>query len=325
MRFMRDVTCLPNGTCLGVGHTPARQGAVIVLHASGATGAVRPVPGTLDLSSIACAPGGGCIAVGEAFDGSVTFPVVVEVTTSGVPGSVRPVSGATNLYKVACPAATTCLATGGLTTETIPGHPEVSARFVVITNGQPAPAQPFSPESERFMGISCPTSTRCLAVGQGNVAMLSKNRRGGWSPRVSKLTVPGGSGSPGEAISCPSTTTCHMTAFSSIPTAEGSMTVPAIMQVSADGVAGPVQPLSNRPGSLQDISCVAFGSCTVVGQDIPTSGGMTIEVAGGSTAVTFWANSNFFTGVSCVTAASCGIVGAVPQMAVFGWKGPVPS
>ena len=52
MRYLADVWCGPDGTCLGVGFTPDNVGAVVVLRAAGPSGPVRPAPGTTGLNQI---------------------------------------------------------------------------------------------------------------------------------------------------------------------------------------------------------------------------------------------------------------------------------
>ncbi|HEV3401130.1 MAG TPA: hypothetical protein VG078_04850 [Acidimicrobiales bacterium] len=308
MRYLTDVWCGPDGTCLGVGFTPDNVGAVVVLRAVGPSGPVRPVPGTGELNQIDCAPGGSCVAVGVAGGRGA----VVEVSRDGSPGPVRAVPASTNLWDVTCPTATTCIATGSLSVP-IPTFPYLSDTplFVVIDNGQPAPAQEFPRGTRRAIGIDCPTATTCLAVGSTGFVVLT-NINGTWTVSLRRHeSAPGAY--PTYEISCPTSTTCYATAAGF-----------AIMAVSADGVAGPVQVLSS--GTAEDISCPFGRTCTVVGQNNFTSQGLVVDVFRGTVAAsTTYANSNWFSGVSCIGVASCGVVGTMPTYAVFAWHGPVPA
>ncbi len=82
------------------------------------------------------------------------------------------------------------------------------------------------------------------------------------------------------------------------------------MPVTADGVAGPAQILSNQSGIAYNLSCVPGRACTVVGQsNVPTAALAVDVVRGAPTAVTMWPNINTFWGVSCIAPASCAIVG----------------
>ena len=324
MRWLSDIWCATDGSCLGVGFTPDDVGAVVELRAVGRSGPVRPVPGTDNLSQITCAPGGGCIAVGKGGGQGV----VVEMSRDGTPASVRAVPATTDLFDVACPTATTCIATGYLFTPTSTYPYQTSSPvFVVVDNGQPEPAQRFPRGTRRAVGIACPSTTICLTVASTGVVVTTKFN-GTWIPTLHRSSSDDASGYPTDEISCPSSSTCYTTAVGFIPSGTGYVGVPAMMAVSPNGIAGPVQILNNDPGTLNDISCVSGRGrpCTVVGQESATSQGLVIDVMSGSPmAATKWANSNFFTGVSCIAAATCGIVGNTPTGAVFGWHGPAPA
>jgi hypothetical protein len=311
MRFLFDVWCAPDGSCLGVGYTPDDVGAVVVLRAAGPSGPVRPVPGTVELDQIDCAPGGGCIAVGKGAGRGV----VVEVSRDGTPGAVRSVPATTSLWDVACPTTTTCIATGALSMPT-PWFPYLTHTplFVVIENGQPGPAREFPRGTQGAIGIDCATTTTCLVVASTGFVVLT-NVDGTWSQTFHRYRSTPGSGYPTEEISCPTATTCYATA--------GGVSVPAIIAVSTTGVAGPVQLLGNVPGMLFDISCPYGRTCTAVGQSGPQ--GLVVDVFRGTVAATtVYGNVNWFNGVSCIGVASCGIVGNWANDAFFAWHGPVP-
>lgn len=318
MRQLSGVWCMPGGSCLGVGSTQTLggQGAVVVFSAGGPTTAPIPVRGTGHLAAISCSPEGACFAVGQGRQGGV----IVQVDADGTPGPVQPVTGASALYGVACPTTPSCVATGNLvTTSSSYPYSETSAVFVAITEGRPAPAQPFTPQTDRQIGIACPTTTTCLSVGGGRVGVLSRTRLG-WNARISASGL--GTGYVTDGISCTSSK-CYATAAGFVPSGGGVVGVPALAAVSVDGAVGPTQNLTNRSGNAYAISCVGAGSCTVVGNDNLTAEGLVVDVTGEDpTSVTFSAASNAFTGISCVTTASCGFVGQRSQNAVVGWKGP---
>lgn len=315
MRYLTDVWCGADGVCLGVGYATDDVGAVVVLRASGPSGPVRPVPGTSELYQIDCAEGGSCVAVGKGAEGR---GVVVEVSRDGTPAAVRPVVGATELLDVACPATTTCVATGHLS-QTTSSFPYLvhSPVFTVISAGHPAPARDLPRGTQRAIGIDCPSPTTCVAVASTGFVVLT-NAAGAWTPSFRRFSSATGAGYPGEEISCPSSTTCYATA-------EG-VGFAAIMAVSAEGVAGPVQVLANVSGIMFDIHCLYGRTCTVVGQTNAPAGGLIIDVFRGSpTPPTTWPTVNWFTGVSCVARESCGVVGNTTGAAFFVWHGPVPA
>jgi len=313
---LQDVTCATPAGCLAVGFTDQRRGAVVMLHRNGANGRAVAVPGTTGLEGVACPTSGSCLAVGQGPSGALVVPVD---PATGTPGAAQAVSGATGLYAVACPTASQCLAVGSLRTRTS-SYPftMTTAVFVVITNGQASAAQPV-PGAGVF-GIACPTSSRCLTTVGAGIGVLS---RGGqtWTATVKPLEGPPGSGYPDGAISCPSASTCSAAAAGFVPKDGGYLGVPAIMDISADGDAGPARILSNRSETLNGISCVAVGTCTLVGLD--DGHGLVIKLTGGTvTSAADWANVNYFSAVSCINARVCVAVGpAVDGEGAVAWTG----
>lgn len=328
MKHLADVWCGPDGSCLGVGLTEQDVGAVVVLRAAGPTGPIRPVPGTDSLGSISCRPGGSCVAVGQGGGGGPETwagrrGFVVEVSADGTPGPARPVSGASHLLDVSCPTATTCVATGGQRAD-IPRYPYLVTTpvFAIIENGQPGPAREFPRRTGLVFGVACPNETTCLAVFPGGFVVLRRSD-GTWNAtrRVSSSV----GGHPTEEISCSSSTVCYATASAIIPVGSGFYSAPAIVPVSAEGVAGPVQIITTEAGNAYNISCTVGRACTVVGQSNISSRALAVDVFRGTPmAVTTWSNVNYFTGVSCVRPATCGIVGNWGNNAFFAWHGPVP-
>jgi hypothetical protein len=317
MDSLWGVECRPDGTCLGVGSAHAGGAATVALSATGALGPVRRVPATDRLNDVTCLPAGNCLAVGSGRRSAV----VAQVAADGTPTAVRPVIGATTLFGVACPTATTCLATGERVT-VLSSYPYnvIVPVYTVITDGEPGPAQRFPRGPRRFIGIDCPTATRCLAVGDGNVAVFTA-AGGSWT--VTSRVVPDPA-YPAEDISCPSPAVCHATAFEERQSGGGFLAVPAIISLSADGVARPVQALIDRSGSVNGISCVAEGTCTLVGRDNIAGRAMVVDVRPGQPpAVALLDTNPSLTDVSCVSATACGIVGfgGGPPTAVFAWRG----
>ena len=325
MWILWEVQCAPDGVCLGVGAADVGAnrlvGAVVVLRAAGPIGPVRLVPGTSYLHDIDCPPGGSCIALGSGVVGGTAGGVVVEVSRDGTPGPAVIVPGMTNVYHVACPTATTCLVTGDRVTPTYP-YPR-SNHFSVVTNGQPGPVQRLPRGIQGSLGIGCPTATRCLVSGSNGFGVLT-NANGAWWGYLQPFWSP--TGSPDGDISCPSSTTCYAIARGFVRTSgTGYYTVPAMMRVTADGVAGPVQLLTDRQGSSEDISCVFGRTCTVVGL-LHSAGAVSVDVFRGTPMTPrVWPGATSFFGVSCVAAATCGLVGYGPEGAVFAWHGPVPA
>jgi hypothetical protein len=323
-RWLTDVWCRSDGFCLAVGATTRGTGAVVVLRSSGAIGPVRPVPGSSTLAAIDCMPSGGCVAIGSA--GLV--PVVVPIAADGTPGVAQPVAGADDLWDVACPTANTCLATASVV-EQVQSYPyyKTWSLFVLIENGRPATVQRFPLDYDHLVvGIDCPSSTTCVAV-DGEVAVLS-NSGGTWSASITWIPPSDLSGHATHNISCPTPGQCWATAAAFIPSGGGSLGVPGIAPVSANGIVGRVSVLIPQSGNAHGISCAAGTStCTVVGAlNVDDDRAFAVEASRGSpAAVMYWTNAQGFADVSCVTAASCGIVGGNGANGIFAWKGPIIS
>ncbi len=327
MKAVGDLWCAPDGVCLGVGLTEQNVAAVVVLRAAGPTGPIRPVPGAENLSSITCRPGGSCIAVGASGPDTLAGRrgVGVEVSRDGTPGPVRPVSGSAQLLDVDCPTGTTCVAVGNLPGD-IPWWPYLVSTpvFTIIENGQPAPARELPRWTGLVFGLACPSETTCLVVHQGGFVVLRRSN-GTWNATLRGVSLTTGGGRPTYDISCSSSTVCYATAAAFIPSGGGYYAAPAIMPVSADGVAGRVQILTTEAGNAYDISCTVGRACTVVGGSNVATRALVVDVFRGTpAAVTTWPNISDFSGVSCVGPATCGMVGGLGNTAYFVWHGPVP-
>jgi hypothetical protein len=323
-RWLSDIWCRPDGSCIAVGATTRGTGAVVVLRSNGSVGPVRPVPGTTTLGAIDCAPGGGCIALGGL---GPTYQYV-RIAPDGTPGTGQSVPGVDALYDVDCPTATTCIATGSVT-EQVQGHPyyKTWSQFIVFENGQPTVVQRFPLDyDDLVIGIDCPSPTSCVVV-DGKAVVLS-NVNGAWSAKVTFEPAPDYSGHATHRISCSSSRACWAIAAAFIQSGPGVIGVPGIAPVSATGIVGPVRALIPQSGNSRGISCaVGTSTCTVVGGlnagDTPA---FSVETTRGSpSAITYWTNARGFGGVSCVTAGSCGLVGANGSNGVFAWKGPIIS
>lgn len=323
-RWLSDIWCGPDGSCLAVGATTRGTGAVVVLRSNGSIGPVRPVSGTTTLGAIDCVPGGGCIALGGL---GPTYHYV-RIAADGTPGTGQLVPGVSALYDVDCPTASTCIAIGSVT-EQVHGYPyyKTWSQFIVFENGQPPVVQRFPLDyDDLVVGIDCPTPTTCVVV-DGKAVVLS-NANGAWSASVTFVPTPDSSGHVTHRISCSSSRACWAIAAPFIPSGPGIMGVPGIAPVSATGIVGAVRVLIPQSGNSNGISCaVGTSSCTVVGGlNEGDTRAFAVETSRGSpTAITYWTNAWGFAGVSCVTAASCGLVGGNGSNGVFAWKGPIIS
>jgi hypothetical protein len=145
--------------CEAVGSN-SNQGVVVPI-SRGTSGTAQAVPGTSNLSGVACPRASTCYGVGYGFnsDFSSVEGVVVPIT-DGVPRTAQAVSApATVLQGVACPNATTCEAVG---------VNEVNFLFhgvvVPISEGTPGTSQAVSGTAKLY-GVACASAITCEAVG----------------------------------------------------------------------------------------------------------------------------------------------------------------
>lgn len=214
------------------------------------------------------------------------------------PNPTQQGSGADWLVSVSCPLTTECMAVGSAADATGQGVPLAErwdgATWTVETT-------PSIPRSTRalFQGVSCPTTTLCVAVGYDTHGALIER----WNGTVWKVDaaprVHGGSSL--NAVSCTSVSVC---------TAVGDTSTGALAE-RWNGVHWSVQPMPTSPAPrarLMAVSCATAVSCTSVGTIDPAfDSGMLAEDWNGSR----WSidslpptpdgGEGFLSGVSCVS------------------------
>ena len=155
------------GTSLGVtsmGPAAASPNAVPAMRSGG----VQTVPGTSDLSGVACATSSSCFAVGSENEEGVVVPI-----DDGVPGPPQVVSGTDNLQSVTCISAQSCIAVG-TGPFTFPPEPTTTAgKVVAIDNGQASieavvagMGLPGAPDRVYLNSVACSDATHCLGAGR---------------------------------------------------------------------------------------------------------------------------------------------------------------
>src|SRR5690348_4232467 len=135
--------------------------------------------------------------------------------------------------------------------------------------------------------LACPTSTFCLAAGDGHFIGATNNGGSGW--KATQPTQPPASGEL-YAISCPSTSTCVAAGFHGARTADGGATWTAL-PLSADVWA---------------ISCPTTAACFAVGADNVNNGGLVFKTTdAGVTWTTTQIASQPLHAVSCPGTTTC--------------------
>ncbi|MHB8220030.1 MAG: beta propeller repeat protein [Acidimicrobiales bacterium] len=170
-----------------------------------------------------------------------------------------------HLLSISCAAATACWATGA----TSSGTPIIVATRTGTGTGRASWVEQSYPSSagisnDGLYSISCPTTSRCWAIGgspTGLVILGTDNGGSTWS------VVPESSGATFYAqvlssIDCATTSTCQVVGLS-----EGSASNSAVagIRTTDGGKSWVVDSFPPGSGELLSVSCVGHGSCWAVG------------------------------------------------------------
>jgi hypothetical protein len=289
--------------------------------------AIQPTPNPLvkrgQLAGISCTSPTACTAVGAA-DGKSGFAATLAEAWDGTSWSIQktpnPVgAGNSVLSGVACTAATACIAVGN--------HVNGAGRQAALAeawNGTtwsilPVPS-PVGARGGALFGVSCPSATACVAVGNyrnasgAHVPLAEVWNGTAWSV----LSAP----SPAKAsrsylngVSCPSATAC--VAVGNYRNGSGKHVT---LAEAWNGTTWSIQPTPNpaspsRP-ALAGVSCTSPSACIAVGgYHLGTGGFHTLaEVWNGTTwsiqATPSPAATSVLTGVSCLSASDCTAAGS---------------
>lgn len=178
---LSSIVCPEAGSCVAVGNSSSDgfvEHALIETLSDGTwTGSTPTVPGKSnarsgsELASVSCAAVGSCQAVGGYASGRKTAFGLVETLSDGTwtPTSVPPpgsgTTGLSELSGVSCAAVTACQAVGSyLDSEGEYGFIDTLNDGTWTSTTAPSPAK-SAESSASLTGVSCPTSSACVAVG----------------------------------------------------------------------------------------------------------------------------------------------------------------
>lgn len=333
----RRLTCLAVVAVVAAGSTAAWAAQI----ATGPHWIVQPTPNRAvpnnTLEGISCSSGSACIAVGVSGPlilASVTsrpFAAIAERDAAAghnlktlaerwdgthwriVPTPNPAGSTFTTLLGVTCTSRRACIAVGSAVAgkRTVPLAERWNGSRWSIER---TPRPPRSSGSE-LVGVSCPASNDCLAVGDYGISV---NSSGGFAERWngSRWTLAGlvrpGTSAFLDSVSCSSATRC---------TAVGGYEVKTttLLPLAERLAAGRWRKQSTPgTGSLSGVSCPAFAQCTAVGSrpngQPNQSAVLAMEWNGGrwkaqSAPEPLGSTEAFLRGVSCPTVTSCEAAG----------------
>lgn len=305
------VSCTsPNG-CMAVGSLSAGTTQLLSETRTPSGWTVQPVPepqaGSL-LLGVSCVKASLCIAVGDTPDGSGTSPLAERWNGSAWKIQSAPApAGATfsQLNAVSCASATRCLAVG----DTQSRGKQVP--LAEVWNGSSwkieRPPKPSGQAGSGLSGISCPSATRCLAVGSSETNDIFRTLAEVWngSKWLIQKTPSPTRGDSLNAVSCRSASSCM--AVGSGPAEQWNGKSWSVVKIA--------RPRGTTP-DLLGVSCVRAGPCYAVGGNFVRSVGSSVaELWNGSkwsvqpVTLTTSADSSLLNGVSCTTATNCTAAG----------------
>jgi hypothetical protein len=274
--YLEGVSCASASSCMAVGYWYSDNTPLALAeYWNGSTWALQTVETTQfprELYGVSCHGATSCTAVGTGTVAEHWNGTAWRTEALSFPAGTAD----QNLYGVSCASDSDCMAVG---------QAETSAGIMVTLAEQRtgltwSASEPVNPSSayDTLTGVSCRTTTNCVAVGQddntsGTGVTLAESWNGSaWSAG----TTPNPATSTGASlagVSCALAATC--TAVGSYTTASG---VTLTLAEHLSGGKWVLQPTPNIPGwpvrNLAGVSCALAATCTAAGSiDNPKAGG----------------------------------------------------
>jgi hypothetical protein len=295
--------------------------------ASGASWVLQssPSPGSEEnyLNGVSCSSSTACTAVGEYATGkSTTDYVTLAERWNGTVWATQTTPNpegqlGSHLTGVSCPSSTVCIAVGHYVTSA-----KTEAALAERWNGtewsiQSVPA-PEGTSSPTLLGISCASSTSCIAVGSvTNTTLkvrvpLAESWNGtAWSAQAA-VNPTGNQEATQSGVSCSSSTAC-----TAVGTYRSAANGEATLAERWNGTVWSIQTTPNvgtkERNVLRGVSCPSATACTAVGFDLASGRKPLAEAWNG----TEWSiqstpaltGSGELLGVSCASSTACEAVG----------------
>jgi hypothetical protein len=316
--FLDAVSCFSASNCAAVGQRAPAQGTggTLAERWNGTTWSVvsSPNPGGsagARLTGVACPGSGTCLAVGWFTDGASGDTLPTAEKWNGASWSLLSVpdpSGSTNaqLDGVACSGTGNCFAAGISMSKAFIEHWNGSA-WSVVSSPSPNPVS-------LLLGVTCPSASRCWAVGFTNPGSAGGPLAERWNGTNWTVVHTPGSGSDDEldSVSCASTSDCVATGSG------GNMFASAqVWNGTTWASVPPNKPSVSSITVLKGVSCPAGGSaCESVGAKEVSSGeralaerwngaAWSVQSTGTVSGTTF----SSLDAVTCTSASSCWATG----------------
>ncbi len=256
-----------------------------------------------EVAGLSCPTTSDCWAAGTT--PSDAGEIVASTSGGSTWTSEAAMDGLHYLRAISCPTTTRCWAVGYDTGENL-GIPTFRAGVVVTTDGGKTWKRQRLPNGTSILsGLSCPTATKCWAVGDSGAladddpAVVTTNSHGRWTtesvPRAVFVLWD---------VSCPTSQVCWAIGETR------SSQAPIVVATTDGGRTWRTKVEPRRIAAAYILSCPTATDCVVSGTTTSGAGIVTATENGGRT----WATSlvggfSDPTGVSCPTPDDCWMVG----------------
>jgi Cutinase len=304
---VEGISCPSTTECVAVGVYADDSGnkEMLALTWSGGswTAAGVPLPANaafdpeVEVRGLSCPSVDECVAGGMYQDSSGGFDGLLLTWSGGswtaagvpLPANAATTSPDVNVYAVSCASANECVAGGSY----VDSSGNTQGLLLTWSGGSwtaaeaPVPSDAASNPWAQVEGVSCPTTTQCVAVGsygsQVSEGLLWTWSAGSWTVGELPVLPDGASTSDSDvyAVSCPSAGQCVAVGYYDdnqdgllLTLSDGSWTA----------AEAPV-PLDGSADHVPAVSCASVGNCVAVGAYGDSSGngqGLLLTLSGGS-------------------------------------------
>ncbi len=288
--LLGGVSCAPlsSTACMAVGYFISRSGEDVQLaeNWNGTSWAVQETPSPTGVSakegyleSVSCVWAVACTAVGGYIDSAIKQTLPLAESWNGTRWLAQALPSPTgakegNLEGVSCTLTTACIAVGSFANGSGEYAPLAETRNGVKWSAQ-IPPSPTGATFGLLDGVSCASSTTCIAVGyfinsSGEDVQLAESWNGTvWSVQATPNLV-GVKASALRGVSCASSTACIAVGYFINSSGEYGQ-----LAESWNGTAWSTQALPSLKGAkasrLEGVSCKSSTACTAVGAVVNSS------------------------------------------------------
>ncbi|HVC66411.1 MAG TPA: hypothetical protein VND44_02355 [Acidimicrobiales bacterium] len=268
------VSCTSPSACVAVGDSSdGTNNQTLIETWDGTAWSISPSPDTSptqdnSLSGVSCTSSTACVAVGDSSDGTQQQALIV--TWNGTAWSLTsspaaPPNQDNILVGVSCTSATACVA-AGRTFDGTTNHTLIETWDGTAWSVTPSP-NTSATHNDFLNGVSCTSSTACVAVGQSNDGTRNHTLIETWDGTAWSVTPSPNTSSTSDdtlaGVSCTSSTACVAVGQSSDGTTNHTLIE------TWDGTAWSVTPSPNASSTqanvLAAVSCASPTACVAAG------------------------------------------------------------